>query len=101
KKYDKAKQFETFYGSLKTVPMIKECPYNIECKLIQTIDLPSNEFFIGEIVAVYSDEQYLTNGIPDIKKINPLILSMPESSYFTMGDHIARAWGAGKKLIRK
>jgi hypothetical protein len=68
---------------------------------ILNVDLPLNEFFIGEIMAVYSDERYLTNGIPDIKKINPLILSMPENSYFTTGDHIAQAWGAGKKLIKK
>jgi flavin reductase (DIM6/NTAB) family NADH-FMN oxidoreductase RutF len=30
KKCDKAKMFETFYGKLKTAPMIKECPYNEE-----------------------------------------------------------------------
>jgi len=101
KKYDKSKGFETFYGKSGKAPMIKECPYNIECRLMNVVDLPSNEFFIGEIVAVYSDERYLTDGAPDIKKINPLVLSMPERSYLTLGEHMAEAWDTGRKLIGK
>jgi len=101
KKYDKSKQFETFYGKSGTAPMIQECPYNVECKLVNVVDFATNEFFIGEIIAVYSDERYLTNGAPDIKKINPLVLSMPERSYLTLGEHIAEAWDTGKKLIKK
>ncbi|MCX5814127.1 MAG: hypothetical protein NT178_16525 [Proteobacteria bacterium] len=51
------------------------------------VDLASNEFFIGEIVPVYNNERYLTNGIPDMKKI---FLSMPENSYFTIKDNVAQ-----------
>jgi len=101
KKFDKSKQFETFYGKLNTAPMIKECPYNMECTVVQTVDLPMDEFFIGEITAIYSDDRYLTNGLPDMKKINPLILSMPGNSYYGVGEQVARAWNAGKKLIIK
>jgi len=68
---------------------------------IEVVDFPTNEFFIGEITAAYSDERYLTDGAPDIKKIDPLVLSMPERSYLTLGEHIAEAWDVGKKLIRK
>jgi len=101
KKYDKAKSFETFYGKTGNAPMIQECPYNMECRLIDVVDFPASELFIGEIMAVYSDERYLTDGAPDIKKIDPLVLSMPERSYLTLGEHIAEAWDVGKKLIRK
>ena len=73
KKYDKAKLFETFYGKLKTAPMIKECPFNVECKVIQTVEIPGHELFIGEIIAAYSDERYLTKGLPDLQKIAPFI----------------------------
>ncbi|MDD3844851.1 MAG: flavin reductase family protein [Syntrophorhabdaceae bacterium] len=101
KKHDKAKQFETFYGKSGIAPMIGECPYNIECRLIQVVDLPTNEFFVGEIISVYSEERYLTNGEPDMKKIDPLVLSMPERSYLTLGEHIAEAWDTGKKMIKR
>src|SRR5659263_71524 len=74
---DKSQVFETFYGELKTAPMVKECSLSLECKLIDRIDLPTNIFFIGEIIASYTDEKYLTDGKLDIKKMNPLLLSMP------------------------
>jgi flavin reductase (DIM6/NTAB) family NADH-FMN oxidoreductase RutF len=99
-KYDKSKLFETFYGKLKTAPMIKECPFNAECKLIQTVDLPMEELFIGELVGVYTDERYLTEGLPDIRKMNPIILQMPQKKYLTVGAELAPAWEAGKKLIK-
>ncbi len=97
-KVDKSELFETFYGKLKTAPMIRECPLNLECKLVQTLDFPMGEVFIGEIVAAYSEDQYLTNGLPDIKKMNPIIFSMPDNNYWKVGEHLARAWNIGKEL---
>jgi flavin reductase (DIM6/NTAB) family NADH-FMN oxidoreductase RutF len=40
-------------------PLIAECPFNLECKLTQTISLGSHDLFIGEIVAVHVDEELL------------------------------------------
>ena len=101
KNNDKSAIFETFYGKLKTAPMIKECPYNVECKLIQMVDLPANELFIGEIIAAYSDERYLKNGLPDLRLMTPFILSMPERKYLGLGTEVGPAWEIGKKLIKK
>lgn len=101
RKFDKAEMFDTFYGSLETAPMIRECPYNLECRLIQTVDLVADELFIGEIVAAYSEDRFLTNGVPDIKKMNPMVLSMPENLYLAVGEPIGRAWEAGTILIKK
>jgi flavin reductase (DIM6/NTAB) family NADH-FMN oxidoreductase RutF len=97
-KGDKSKLFETFYGKLKTAPMIRECPLNLECKLVQTLDFPMGEVFIGEIVEAYSEDQYLTNGLPDIKKMKPIIFSMHDNNYWKVGEHLARAWNIGKEL---
>jgi flavin reductase (DIM6/NTAB) family NADH-FMN oxidoreductase RutF len=101
KNSDKSVIFETFYGKLKTAPMIKECPFSVECKLIQMVDLPANELFIGEIMAAYSDERYLKNGLPDLRLIAPFILSMPERKYLSLGTEVGPAWEMGKKLIKK
>ena len=46
-KTDKSKLFDVFYGELKSAPLITDCPLNIECKLSQTVDLPTNTLFIG------------------------------------------------------
>ncbi|MDM8548685.1 flavin reductase family protein [Desulfobacterales bacterium HSG2] len=98
RKTDKSDVFEVFYGELKTAPMIRECPLCIECKLTEICELPTNNLFIGEIAAAYTEEKFLTDGKPDVKKINPLVLTMPDNSYWTVGEYAGKAWGEGKKL---
>ncbi|OPY67343.1 MAG: Flavoredoxin [Syntrophorhabdaceae bacterium PtaU1.Bin034] len=101
KKFEKEKLFEVFYGKLKTAPMIRECAYNLECRLVKTVELEGDELFIGEVVAAFCDPQYLTNGVPDLGKMNTFVLSMPERKYIALGRELALAWEIGKKLIRK
>ena len=101
KKFDKSTVFEAFYGKEGKAPMIVECPYNLECKLVQTVDLLGNDLFIGEIVAAYSDDRYLTDSVPDMAKIDPLLLSVPQMAYLGVGSHAGRAFNMGKSLIRK
>jgi flavin reductase (DIM6/NTAB) family NADH-FMN oxidoreductase RutF len=81
--------------------MIRECPLCFECRLVQEVDLPVDTFFIGEIVSVYAEEAALTNGQPDIRKMNPFTLTMPDNSYWCVGEKVGQAWSAGKNLKSK
>jgi flavin reductase (DIM6/NTAB) family NADH-FMN oxidoreductase RutF len=81
--------------------MIVECPYNLECKLVQTVDLPGDDLFIGEIVAAYSDERYVTDGVPDLAKMDTFVLSMPEMTYMGLGSPVGRAWSMGKARFKR
>ena len=99
-KIDKSEVFEVFYGELGNAPMIQECPLTIECKLHDTIDLPTHLLVLGEVVAAYTDDRYLTDGKVDVKKVNPVVLTMPDNRYWAVGDYLAQAWNVGKKLIR-
>ena len=102
KDVDKAALFETFYGKLKTAPMIRECPANMECKLIQTLDLGTHEIFIGDIVETYCDEECLTSGnAEDLGKVDPILFSMSGAKYWKVGEHFALAWNVGKELKSK
>lgn len=95
-KVDKSKLFDIFYGDLPHAPMIQQCPLCMECKLLNTIDLPSNTLFIDEIIETYTEEQYLTKGKPEIKKIKPFILTMPDNNYWKVGENAGRARSIGK-----
>ncbi|MDY6878435.1 MAG: flavin reductase family protein [Chloroflexota bacterium] len=54
------------------VPLITECPVNVECRLQQTLSLGSHDLFIGEIVAVQVDEAVLNErGRLDFAKAEP------------------------------
>ncbi len=99
--YDKSSLFDVFYGELGTAPMIRECPLCFECRLTDTVELPTNFLFIGEIAASYTEERYMVDGMPDIKKIDPLLLTMPDKHYWTVGSVAGNAWSDGKKLIKK
>jgi flavin reductase (DIM6/NTAB) family NADH-FMN oxidoreductase RutF len=100
-KEDKSKIFEVFYGQLKAAPLIRDCPLNIECRLVQTVDLPTNTLFIGEIMNIYSEEKYLENGKPDVKKIRPFLLTMPDNRFWSVGEHVGNAWKDGVKYKEK
>ena len=107
-KTDKSQVFEVFYGELKTAPMIKQAPLNLECKVVKIID--TKEFisrenkghfiFIGEIIQAYADERYLTNGMPDITKIKPFSLTQVDRSYWKIGERKGSAWYIGKDYLK-
>jgi flavin reductase (DIM6/NTAB) family NADH-FMN oxidoreductase RutF len=98
---DKSSLFDLFYGELKSAPMIRECPITMECSVAETVNLPTNYFFIGEIINIYSEEKFLTNGKPDIKKINPFLLTMPDNNFWAIGECVGKPWDAGKALQKR
>lgn len=98
---DKSEMFDVFYGGLKTAPMIRECPLCIECRLVKTLELPTSYVFIGEIVASHADEGCLYEGMPDVKKIDPFMISMPDGRYWTVGEQAGKAWSDGQILMKK
>jgi len=100
-KADKSGVFDVFYGSLKTAPMIRECPVTIECRLVKAVPLPTNTLFLGEIAGVYADRKILKDGKPDFPAIDPLFLTMPDNRYWTLGKHAGNAWSAGKKFMQQ
>jgi flavin reductase (DIM6/NTAB) family NADH-FMN oxidoreductase RutF len=100
-KVDKSGVFECFFGELKTAPLIRDCPLCLECRLVRTVELPTNDWFIGEIVSAWAEEDCLTGGKPDIRKINPLLLTMPDNRYWTVGAEAGKAWGTGAGRLKK
>jgi flavin reductase (DIM6/NTAB) family NADH-FMN oxidoreductase RutF len=97
-KTDKSKLFKIFRGKTKTAPMIEECPLNLECKLVKKLALGGTDvIFIGEIVEVYSEKKFMTNGKPDVKKMGTYVFTMNDNRYFSLGKVIGKAWSDGKK----
>ena len=92
KKTDKSKLFDLFYGELKTAPMIETCPLSVECKLVNVVASGLNEIFIGEIIATYTKEEYLSDGKLDFVKMKPMMLSQPDTTYWRLGEPFAKSW---------
>jgi flavin reductase (DIM6/NTAB) family NADH-FMN oxidoreductase RutF len=106
---DKAEDcnFKVFYGNLKTAPLIEQCPINIECEVVHTHDLGSHQLIVGVFKDVHISSDCLTEGKPDIVKINPFFFGpgKPETltkvQYYGLGSAIANAFSAGREIIPK
>ena len=57
-------------GAVVKVPMVKEFPWNMECKVINRIELGSHVCYFGEVVATHSDEKLVINNRLDPEKFN-------------------------------
>jgi len=92
-------QFKVFYGKLAGVPLIEQCPVNLECEVSHTLDLGSHLFVIGEIKQVHFSESCLINGKPDIAKIKPIVfMTGLTGQYHVLGDFLGDAYRIGKEL---
>ncbi len=95
KREDKSALFEVFYAELKAAPLITACPVTMACRVVQTVELPTNTFFIGEIISLLTEERFLSAGKPDVKKIRPFLLTMPDNRFWSVGEQVGNAWKDG------
>ncbi len=96
-KTDKSDVFETFFGELKTAPLIQNCPLSMECRLYDTYQVRTHDVFIGEIVATYADEAILTGDKVDLAKVKPLLFDMSSRMYWALGSAIDNCWSVGRQ----
>jgi len=96
-KTDKSRIFQVEYGKLNTAPLIQECPVNLECSVIHSVDLGSHILFIGEIMETYIDSDCMTAERADPVKIDPLIYTTGVRQYQRLGEFVGKAWEIGKK----
>ena len=89
--YDKFSEcgFTPIPATKVDVPMIKECPINIECKTAQIIPLGAHDLFVAEVVAVHIDESTLNEkGSFDPSKTTLFTYLPLNGQYWTLGKRI-------------
>ena len=88
--------FNIFYGKLKNAPLIEQCPINLECNVIQIINMGSHSLVIGQVAEVYVTEDCLTNGKPDVLKVKPFTFFPPK--YRAIGEAVADTFRSGREI---
>jgi len=85
-------KFET-YGLTKmnsdviASPIIKECPVNLECKMLSVTEVGDHDLFLGEVVMMHVDSDKLdAKGLMDIDKMDAFAFA--EWGYFPLGKKI-------------
>jgi len=83
-------------------PYVKEFPLILECKVIHTIEIGLHTQFIGQIMDVKVDEEFVTEkGRPDIEKIKPFLFAVESSGYYGLGPHLGDAFSVGREIQKK
>lgn len=88
--------FTLFYGETVAAPLIAQCPVNMECAVVQILNLGSHHAVIGNVTDTHVSESCLTDGAPDMAKIDPILFSREKSSkYYAVGGIAAQAFQVG------
>jgi len=94
--------FTKMSSSLIQSPIIKECPINFECRLIDAQMTGTTNHFIGEIVETHVDTDKLADtgklGSLNIEAVNPLIYFSGVREYWKLGEKIGDAYKVGRGL---
>ena len=79
-----------------SVPSIKESPVNIECNVVNVLELGSHDMFIGEVLSVSVDKEYLNKkGALKMDKMD--LVAYNHGEYYTLGDYLVKFGFSGKK----
>lgn len=97
RKKDKSQIFKTFYGELKTAPLIEECPINLECKVLHCLDMKTHLLIIGEIIETYVSKGCLTDGKVDPRKVDPPVYIRSTMKYHRLGEVLSSAFNVGRE----
>lgn len=78
------------------VPLIKESPVNIECRVKEIVELGSHHMFVSEVLVVHADNKYMDKkGKFDLSRSNPIVYSHGE--YYNLGEKIGKFGYSVKK----
>ena len=88
--------FHTVKSEFVNAPLIEELPMAAECEVI-SYDEESCRL-VGRIVNVCADEQILTDGKIDPKKLRPITFDPVGHTYMALGEVVGRAFFDGTKL---
>jgi flavin reductase (DIM6/NTAB) family NADH-FMN oxidoreductase RutF len=70
-------------------PLIKECPINLECRVVHALELGSHTLFIGEILIVHHDEAILNEkGRISLNKFAPIAYCPGIHDYRSVGEKL-------------
>ena len=112
KKFDKFLETDLtpVKSDLVNAPYVNEFPLVMECKLKETVNLGSHTMFIGEVIDLKADNDFLSSIIVksdlelskvDIEKIKPFSYDLSLRKYYKLGDKAGKGFSEGLKLLNK
>jgi flavin reductase (DIM6/NTAB) family NADH-FMN oxidoreductase RutF len=87
-------------SSVVAAPIVEECPFNIECRVVGIQEMGEYRLVMGEIVETHADEDILTadgKGV-DVSALDPLAYIPGTREYRGLSAKVADAYDVGVPL---
>ncbi len=93
--------FTAVIGKEIEAPIIQECPFNLECRVVkEEVELGQWVVIFGEIVETHIDHDKidLSRKTIDIAKVNPLVYCATIREYWQLDKKIGKGFSSGKEI---
>lgn len=91
--------FTPVRSELVDAPYIEQCSLVLECRVVQLFELGLHTQFVGQILDVKADDSVLdSSGIPEMEKVQPILFSPGNRSYYGVGAPLGQAFEIGKEM---
>ena len=82
--------------------MIKECPVNLECRVIKEFSIKHRQIFVGEVVQAHVGGEFVVEregrqGIGDMTQLDPIIYAL-DNRYYSIGKPIGVGYKESKSF---
>ncbi|HKJ03949.1 MAG TPA: flavin reductase family protein [Geopsychrobacteraceae bacterium] len=89
-------------AELVAVPLLGESPLNLECRLVNQVELGDYVLLMGEILQVHAlDAAFAADGTIDARSFDPLVYLGGIREYWDLGEKKADAYKDGKRLVAR
>lgn len=100
---DKSSLFDITRGELG-VPLISECPVNLECRILDEVAVEHRVLFVAEVVQAHIDEDLVEVEagcvrLPEMAKLDPIIYAL-DNRYYRIGGPIGIGYQEGRPFER-
>ena len=82
-------------------PLIEQCPFNLECRVTEEVEVGSYRVVLGEIVEAHADTSVLRDAggdVVDMAALDPLVYIAGAREYWRLGGKVADAYSVGRKF---
>jgi flavin reductase (DIM6/NTAB) family NADH-FMN oxidoreductase RutF len=94
--------FTPLPASKISAPIIKECPFNIECRVMNEVPVGRWVLVIGEVVETHADgDRLLGSKMPDIDAMDPLVYCATIREYRKIGKKLGDGFSSGREILRR
>jgi len=87
-------------AAIVSAPLVAECPFNIECRVVRILEMGEYRLVMGEIVETHAEERIVTPGgtSVDVGLLDPLVYIPGTREYRGLGPKLADAYSVGLPL---